>query len=154
LLFVFYKSKISIKKPLFLRQKDQMTQKRYQEITTAYRENKELLAVLLGIDEAGFNRTASWGNKSISCDAYFCWRKPFFCDFIKKLISEIKLFTKLPIFLFRGNSCQIARNADGILFLRMLSGRNPDYLIQHQAKSAPLLKKNKFGSYSNGLYIN
>jgi phosphoglycerol geranylgeranyltransferase len=143
LLFVFYKSKISIKKPLFLRQKDPMAQKLYQEITTAYQENKRLLAVLLDPDKVDFIRIEELVGKINQSPAthIFVGGSLVYCVFIEKLITEIKLFTKLPILLFPGNPSQIAKNADGILFLSLLSGRNPDYLIEHQVKSAPLLKK-------------
>jgi putative glycerol-1-phosphate prenyltransferase len=43
--------------------------------------------------------------------------------------------------LFPGNPSQISIHADGILFLSLLSGRNPDFLIEHQVKAAPILKK-------------
>jgi putative glycerol-1-phosphate prenyltransferase len=33
-------------------------------------------------------------------------------------------------------------NADAILFLSLISGRNPDYLIEHQVKAAAILRKN------------
>lgn len=43
--------------------------------------------------------------------------------------------------LFPGDASQISNHADGILFLSLLSGRNPDYLIGYQVKAAPILKK-------------
>jgi putative glycerol-1-phosphate prenyltransferase len=36
---------------------------------------------------------------------------------------------------------QISDKADGILFLTLISGRNPDFLIGHQVESAHLIKK-------------
>ncbi|MEO8254281.1 MAG: geranylgeranylglyceryl/heptaprenylglyceryl phosphate synthase, partial [Flavobacterium sp.] len=57
------------------------------------------------------------------------------------LIIRIKQECILPIVLFPGDPSQISNHADGILFLSLLSGRNPDYLIGHQVKAAPLLKQ-------------
>lgn len=42
----------------------------------------------------------------------------------------------LPIILFPGNSSQFTPEADGILFLSLLSGNNPEYLVNQQIKSA------------------
>jgi len=48
--------------------------------------------------------------------------------------------TYLPIIFFPGDVSQITNKADGILFLSLLSGRNPEYLIEQQIKAAPILK--------------
>jgi len=59
----------------------------------------------------------------------------------KQCIDTIKKLTSIPVLIFPGDHNQIDKNADGILFLSLLSGRNPDYLIGHQVQSAHLLKK-------------
>lgn len=51
-------------------------------------------------------------------------------------ISCIKKQTKLPIVIFPGSSVQISQEADAILYLSLLSGRNPDFLIGHHIQSA------------------
>lgn len=48
----------------------------------------------------------------------------------------IKNKTKLPIVIFPGSSVQISKEADAILYLSLLSGRNPDFLIGHHIQSA------------------
>ncbi len=55
-------------------------------------------------------------------------------------VSAIKLFSELPVIIFPGDHTQITENADGILFLSLLSGRNPEYLIEQQVKSISKLK--------------
>lgn len=60
---------------------------------------------------------------------------------IEKAITEIKATTDIPVIIFPGSHQQINEQADGLLFLSLLSGRNPDYLIGHQVQSAHLLKK-------------
>jgi phosphoglycerol geranylgeranyltransferase len=59
-------------------------------------------------------------------------------DFWVKLL---KLYLKLPIYIFPGHPSQISSFADGILFLSLLSGRNPDYLIDYHVKAIPILEK-------------
>lgn len=115
----------------------------YQEIQTAFQENRRLLAVLLDPDKVDFEAIkllVAHINQSPATHI-FIGGSLVLSNTIEELITEIKLFTTIPILLFPGHPSQIAQNADGILFLNLLSGRNPDYLIEHQVKAAPRLKK-------------
>ncbi len=60
---------------------------------------------------------------------------------IGETISYIKGLTNIPVIIFPGNVIQISEKADGILFLSLISGRNPEYLIGQHVISAPTLKK-------------
>ncbi len=60
---------------------------------------------------------------------------------IAETIQNIKQKTSIPVLLFPGNVIQISDNADGILFLSLISGRNPEYLIGQHVISALTLKK-------------
>lgn len=55
-------------------------------------------------------------------------------------VRAIKSETDLPVVLFPGDHSQVTGAADGILFLSLLSGRNPEYLIGQQVKSARFLR--------------
>lgn len=55
------------------------------------------------------------------------------------LVEEIKKHTQLPVILFPGDVIQITNKADGILFLSLISGRNPDYLIGKQVEAVSKL---------------
>jgi len=57
------------------------------------------------------------------------------------LVIEIKKYTKLPLILFPGDVIQITDKADGILFLSLISGRNPEYLIGKQVEAVSKLAK-------------
>ena len=62
-------------------------------------------------------------------------------DFVKNLKSVISnLQSKIPIILFPGNSSQFTPEADGILFLSLLSGRNPEFLVNQQVKAARAIR--------------
>ena len=56
-------------------------------------------------------------------------------------VHVIKKYSTLPLVIFPGSSQQLSKDADAILFLSLISGRNPDYLIGHQVQSAPELFK-------------
>jgi putative glycerol-1-phosphate prenyltransferase len=51
-------------------------------------------------------------------------------------IRALRLWTRIPVILFPGSSEQFSKNADAILFLSLLSSRNPKYLIEEQINSA------------------
>ena len=58
-------------------------------------------------------------------------------EFIANLKSKISnLKSPIPVILFPGNASQFSPKADGILFLSLLSGNNPEYLVNQQIKSA------------------
>jgi phosphoglycerol geranylgeranyltransferase len=61
----------------------------------------------------------------------------------EQTVRSLKEHSNLPILLFPGDASQITDEADGILFLSLLSGRNPDYLIGQQVAAIPRLKKTK-----------
>lgn len=61
-------------------------------------------------------------------------------DQCKQCVQMIKYHTpNIPVILFPGQAIQIVDNADGILFLSLISGRNPEFLIGQQVAAAPFL---------------
>lgn len=56
------------------------------------------------------------------------------------IVAEIKRSSDIPVVLFPGNTMQIERQADAILFLSLISGRNPELLIGQHVIAAPILK--------------
>ncbi len=72
---------------------------------------------------------------------------------LDELITQIKQNCDLPIVLFPGNPSQISDKADAILFLSLISGRNPDYLIEHQVNAAPILKQTQLEIISTGYML-
>jgi len=56
-------------------------------------------------------------------------------------VKKLKTLTEIPLVLFPGDFSQINNYADAILFLSLLSGRNPEYLIDQQILSVPFLQK-------------
>jgi putative glycerol-1-phosphate prenyltransferase len=62
-------------------------------------------------------------------------------DFVTEIfIKELKNKCPIPILIFPGDCNQITQHADALLFLSLLSGNNPEYLIHQQVKAVPILK--------------
>lgn len=56
-------------------------------------------------------------------------------------IDSIKKETRRPVIIFPGSSSMISGHADAIYFMSLLNSRNPNFIIGHQVKAAPYLKK-------------
>ena len=61
---------------------------------------------------------------------------------LAEVIQVIKEDVNIPVVLFPGSAMQIDPSADAILFLSLISGRNPDLLIGQHVQAAPILKNN------------
>jgi phosphoglycerol geranylgeranyltransferase len=72
---------------------------------------------------------------------------------IDKLIELIKSNTTLPVIIFPGSLFQISHVADAILFLLLISGRNPDHLIGNQVTAAPIIKRIGLEAISTGYML-
>lgn len=115
----------------------------YNEILQSKKEKKKLLAILLDPDKISKDSLQNIIPKINQSPAthIFIGGSLVLTNTIDGIIRELKQKTTLPVLLFPGNPSQISIEAHGILFLTLLSGRNPDFLIEHQVKAAPILKK-------------
>ena len=68
-------------------------------------------------------------------------------------IEFVKRSTKIPVILFPGNLLQIDTSADAILFLSLISGRNPEMLIGKHVIAAPVLKASKLEVIATGYML-
>lgn len=127
----------------------------YNEILRSKKEKKKLLAILLDPDKISQDSLQNIIPKINQSPAthIFIGGSLVLTNNIDEIIMELKQKTALPILLFPGNPSQISIEAHGILFLTLLSGRNPDFLIEHQVKAAPFLKKTNLEIISTGYIL-
>lgn len=127
----------------------------YKNIITSKSKNEKLLAILIDPDKIKINEVSILVEKINQSPAthIFIGGSSVENQIIDELILSIKEFTSLPIVLFPGNPSQISNKADGILFLTLLSGRNPDYLIEHQVNAVPILKQTQLEVISTGYIL-
>ncbi len=127
----------------------------YQEILQYKLQNKKLLAILLDpdkIDWSGMDKLIMKINQSPATHI-LVGGSLVLSTKMDHLIVKIKQNCSLPVVLFPGNPSQISCMADGILFLSLISGRNPDFLIEHQVNAVPLLKKTKLEVIATGYIL-
>ncbi len=72
---------------------------------------------------------------------------------IQKTILTIKEHASVPVIIFPGSLNQVYPDADAILFLSLISGRNADQLIGKHVLAAPLIKKYNVEPISTGYMI-
>ncbi|KAF2079678.1 geranylgeranylglyceryl/heptaprenylglyceryl phosphate synthase [Flavobacterium sharifuzzamanii] len=126
-----------------------------QQILEAKSNGQKLLAVLLDPDKIVLENVNHLIEKINGSPAthIFVGGSIVQNNILEELISELKQKTNLPVILFPGDPSQISPKADGILFLSLLSGRNPDYLIEYQVQAAPILKKTSLEVISTGYIL-
>lgn len=115
----------------------------YQEILKSISNGKKLLAVLIDPDKMKLENVSSFMQKlnaSIATHVFVGGSK--LDDTITDiLVSELKKLTNLPVVLFPGDVTQITDRADALLFLSLISGRDPKYLIEKHVEAVSRLRK-------------
>jgi len=126
----------------------------YDFILNKFNNNKKLAVLLIDPDkhdEGSLKRTVDIANKAgIS---FFLIGGSIISKSINDKIVTIKQCSKLPVFLFPGNLLQLCDQADGILFLSLISGRNPEFLIGNQVLAAPFLKNSQMEVIPTGYIL-
>lgn len=127
----------------------------YNHILNSKLKNEKLLAILLDPDKIDLNTIAVLVEKINQSPAthIFIGGSLVENNILDELIIKIKRNCALPIVLFPGNPSQISDQADALLFLSLISGRNPDFLIDHQVNAVPILKKTQLEIISTGYIL-
>lgn len=74
-------------------------------------------------------------------------------DSLDWVISLLRAESSLPVVLFPGSNLHIHQHAHAILFLSLISGRNPEFLIGQHVVAAPILKKSKLEIIPTGYML-
>lgn len=127
----------------------------YDQIVAAKKKGEKLLAILIDPDKVAVDSILVLAKKISQSPAthIFVGGSSFEGSHLNEIILRLQQGTDLPILLFPGNPDQISAQADGILFLMLLSGRNSDYLIEHQVNAVPALEKTKLEIISTGYIL-
>lgn len=105
------------------------------------RNKEKLLAILIDpdkFDNINFNEIDS--STLTKIDFIFIGGSLIITKNTEVIVEKLKSKFQLPIIMFPGNAIHICGGLDGVLFLSLISGRNPDFLIGQQVIAAPMLK--------------
>lgn len=114
----------------------------YKNILCKRSEGRKMLAVLLDPDKC---------TSAVLTDLYPYLREaePDFIfvggsvvnQSVNSFVLALKSHVKSPVVLFPGSATQFSSHADALLYLSLLSGRNPEYLIGQHVTSSLRIKK-------------
>lgn len=115
----------------------------YQDILQSAESKRKLLAILIDPDKIQLDAIYSLCEKIKKSPAthVFFGGSTYDGNDFDNIISELKTHLDLPVFLFPGDFNQISDEADALLFLSLVSGRNSEYLIGQQIKAVEKLEK-------------
>jgi putative glycerol-1-phosphate prenyltransferase len=105
-------------------------------------KGEKLLAVLIDPDKMAIEMASGFLkklNQSIATHV-FVGGSRVDDEVTEALVVEIKKHTNLPLVLFPGDVTQITNKADALLFLSLISGTNPDYLISKHIRAVSKLR--------------
>lgn len=74
-------------------------------------------------------------------------------DRLEEVILTLQEYTDIPTILFPGSNVHVSQSADALLFLCLISGRNPEYLIGQHVVAAPMLKQSSLEVVSTGYIL-
>jgi phosphoglycerol geranylgeranyltransferase len=127
----------------------------YEKILQKKKEGKKQLAVLVDPDKAQGDDLKLLGELATKAgvDYFFAGGSLLTNGNITDCVKGLKKYSDIPVIIFPGSIEQLTPEADAVLFLSLISGRNPDLLIGDQVTAAPLVKKLKLESISTGYIL-
>ena len=124
-------------------------------LQNARRQNNPLLAVLADPDKISARQLSDWALRSSEggIDLLMVGSSILEKDKLDSCVHTLKKTTSLPIVLFPGNVYQIHPDADALLFLSLLSGRNAELLIGQHVAAAHMLKDSQMEIIGTGYLL-
>lgn len=118
-------------------------------------KKEKLLAILLDPDKTSLDKLPEMTSRIENLKANFIFVGGSFVEngITDLFVQTLKKHTELPLVLFPGDFSQLTNYADALLFLSLLSGRNPEYLIEQQIKSVPFLKNSSLEIIPTGYIL-
>jgi putative glycerol-1-phosphate prenyltransferase len=86
-------------------------------------------------------------------DYFFVGGSLVISDYLDQCVQYIKRSCAIPVLLFPGSPSQISKYADALLYLSLISGRNPELLIGQHVVSAPVIKQSGLEIMSTGYMV-
>ena len=74
-------------------------------------------------------------------DALFIGGSLMHLSEVDRFVGRLKMATDLPVIAFPGTLNQLSGACDAVLYLSVVSGRNPEHLIGQHVHAAPIIKR-------------
>ena len=115
----------------------------YNQLLNTIKEKGAAYLVLLDPDKLSENKLAGFLKhcEKSGVDGLLIGGSLMVNGDFESFIEKVKVNTTLPSIIFPGSITQVSSFADAILFLSVVSGRNPEHLIGKHVLAAPSIKK-------------
>ncbi len=132
-----------------------MTDLIYQSIAGKKREGKKSFAVLIDPDKVDERKIAELAQLTTEAgvDYLLVGGSLVISDNLSEVVLQIKKQCSIPLILFPGTPSQLTHYADALLYLSLISGRNPELLIGQHVISAPFVKQSGLEIISTGYMV-
>jgi len=120
-----------------------MKQELYLQLAEKKRLGRKSFTVLIDpdkVDQLKIEQLVSLATDA-KVDYFFVGGSLVISNHLDECIQQIKAACDIPVILFPGSPSQVSRYADALLYLSLISGRNPELLIGQHVVSAPFVKK-------------
>jgi phosphoglycerol geranylgeranyltransferase len=127
----------------------------YSALVLRKRNRRKSFALLIDPDKVDPARTAYLIELAVEArvDYLFVGGSLVVSDHLDQVVQQIKSLCKIPIILFPGTPSQVSPYADALLYLSLISGRNPELLIGQHVISAPSVRKSGLEIISTGYMV-
>jgi phosphoglycerol geranylgeranyltransferase len=128
---------------IFTYQKLPMKAAIYNSLTDKKHKGKKSFAVLVDPDKVSTSSLDELINLSIAAkvDYFLVGGSLVISNHLDECVQHIKKNCMIPVILFPGSPSQVSKYADALLYLSLISGRNPELLIGQHVVSAPFVKQ-------------
>lgn len=115
----------------------------YNRLYEKKRQGKKSFTVLIDPDKVDERAIEQLVKLSLDAkvDYFFVGGSLVISNHLDECIQQIKASCDIPVILFPGSPSQVSKYADALLYLSLISGRNPELLIGQHVVSAPFVKK-------------
>lgn len=115
----------------------------YQSLTDRKANGQKSFAVLVDPDKVnpGLITELSELTTAAKVDFLLVGGSLVITDHLDDVVQQFKRQCNIPVILFPGSPLQVSRYADALLYLSMISGRNPELLIGQHVISAPFVRQ-------------
>jgi phosphoglycerol geranylgeranyltransferase len=127
----------------------------YESIRTRKQRGQKSLAVLIDPDKTDakkIDELTELTSKAL-VDYLLVGGSLVISNHLDEVVQRIKKNSTIPVILFPGTPSQVSKFADGLLYLSLISGRNPELLIGQHVISAPFVKQSGLEIISTGYMV-
>lgn len=127
----------------------------YQSLTDRKRTGKKSFAVLIDPDKVNTENMDQLITLAVAAkvDYFLVGGSLVISNYLDECLQLIKAQCAIPTIIFPGSPSQISKYADALLYLSLISGRNPELLIGQHVISAPQVKKSGLEIMSTGYMV-